>query len=399
LGNQQSAAALFDSSAWTFTSLPNGRTNMPTADVHGRFQKLKGELEASLVEREGEIECMLTGMIAQEHVLLVGDPGTAKSQLCRSVAAGIHGARKIERQVNKFTTPEELFGPVSVTSLKNDRYQRIIVNMLPDVEIAFLDEVFKASSAILNTMLSVMNERTFDNGGTLVQCPLRVMVGASNEWPVGEGFSELGALFDRFLIRKTVRPVTHGKRESLIFDNRPAVSECVTLSDIDTACTEAQATPFQPDAQEAYLQILDELHTQGIDAGDRRMVKGAKVAQASAWLAGSPTVEVAHLECLKDVLWSDPQEQPSKAAEIVMKIANPVGSEVYALLGEAEELLSSFNHDNLADSKNYESIQKLGECQKKLKKLNDPSGRAAKATDYIKNRVLSIQKKMMGLAS
>lgn len=372
---------------------------MPTAAVQARFATMRANLNNSLIEREEEIEAVLLGMVAQEHVLLVGDPGTAKTMLSENVTLGISGATPFDIQLNKFTTPEELCGPVSVTSLKADKYRRLTDGYLPKADVALIDEVGKASSAILNTMLKIMNEREYHNGGIKEKCPLRVMIGASNEWPIGEGFSDVGAMFDRFLIRKQMRRVSPANRRKLLFAKLPLMSACVSLADLDIATTEAVAMPWSPDAENALDEIVSLLHAQGIDPGDRRLRKSVKIAQAAAWLDGSADVQVTHLECLQHVLWDAPQEQPAKCSEIVCKIANPVGAEINAVLAEAEELLGFCTPDKLTDQKTFESIGKLKDSVKKLNGMKDASGKATRAKDYIQSRLMEIQKQMLGMAS
>jgi MoxR-like ATPase len=140
-------------------------------------------------------------VLAGEHVLLLGPPGTAKSALVRAIAQAF-GGTYFERLLTKFSTPEELFGPISLKALEQDRYQRVTAGKLPEAEFAFVDEVFKANSAILNSLLTAMNERLFHNDGAPTQMPLVALFGASNELPEGK---ELEALFDRFLLRFDVQ--------------------------------------------------------------------------------------------------------------------------------------------------------------------------------------------------
>ena len=162
---------------------------------------LQKELSARFFERDAVIEGLLCAMIAGQHVLLVGPPGTGKSELAHELCKRVTGARYFQWLLTRFTTPEELFGPVSLKALEHDRYTRVTDGKLPTAHVAFLDEVFKASSAILNTLLSVMNERVFHDGEKPVNVPLLSMVGATNELPEED---ELLALSDRFLLRYEV---------------------------------------------------------------------------------------------------------------------------------------------------------------------------------------------------
>ena len=149
---------------------------------------------------------LLLAALCGEHVLFIGPPGTAKSELGRRLSKLCSGSF-FERLLTKFSVPEELFGPLSMRALEDDEYVRQTEGYLPSASVAFIDEIFKANSAILNSLLTVLNERLFDNGSERVKIPLLCMVGASNELPESE---ELDALYDRFLIRKKVDQVTAG---------------------------------------------------------------------------------------------------------------------------------------------------------------------------------------------
>lgn len=183
-------------------------TTTETTTVREKFHATIADAVRSLIERDGEVLAVLLALIAGEHVLLVGPPGTAKSALCNLLTSWQNGvAFKI--LLTKFTDPSETCGPLDLPALKAGRYERLTAGMLPDCDIAFADEVFKASSAILNTLLTMMEERTFKNGRNLINCPLQMLIGASNEFPGDHdgGGEELGALFDRFLVRRIVSPI------------------------------------------------------------------------------------------------------------------------------------------------------------------------------------------------
>lgn len=166
------------------------------------------ELEAGLVERSLEARILLLAAFCGEHLLLLGPPGTAKSLLARRLVRFLgKEAVFFERLLTRFSVPEELFGPLSLKGLEQDEYLRKTTGYLPEASIAFVDEIFKANSAILNSLLSIVNERVFDNGPERVAVPLRCLVAASNEAPESE---ELEALYDRLLFRLIVNPVSDG---------------------------------------------------------------------------------------------------------------------------------------------------------------------------------------------
>ncbi len=162
------------------------------------------ELERGLLQRDVAARALLLAALAGEHVLLLGPPGTAKSELARRLQRLLPGAHYFERLLTRFSVPEELFGPLSLKALEEDRYERLTEGYLPTAEVAFLDEVFKANSAILNTLLGLLHERCFDNGLRRLNVPLVCLVGASNEVPQDES---LQAFYDRFLLRVPVHPV------------------------------------------------------------------------------------------------------------------------------------------------------------------------------------------------
>src|SRR5262247_4292685 len=138
-----------------------------------------------LVEREALVEMVALSAVAEEHVLVIGPPGTAKSEAVRRIARAT-GGQYFEYLLGRFTEPSEIFGPVDLHKLKDGLVETETKGMLPEAEIAFLDEVFQGSTAILNTLLAILNERTFTRGHTRIACPLRVCVGASNALPVDE---------------------------------------------------------------------------------------------------------------------------------------------------------------------------------------------------------------------
>jgi MoxR-like ATPase len=360
-------------------------------NVQEKFQATRTELSASLIEREQEVDLVLTALAAQEHVLLVGPPGTAKSLLADSLVGWISGGEKFSVLMTKFTTPEEVFGPVSVNGLKADQYRRLVDGYLPTAHVANVDEVFKGSSAILNTLLKVLNERKYRNGDTVLDCPLQLCVGASNEWPGdGEGGKELGALFDRFLFRKLVRPI--GTEKSLarllwVRDLVPKLSTTITPGEIDLAAAEALMLPWGNEAKEALVSIHREAKKEGIVPGDRRLRKAVKAAQAFAWLNGAAQVEPDHLEVLGHVLWDDPAEQPKKVAEIVGAIANPSGMQVNGHLMEAEQLIAGVDLKDLSAASVV--AKKLSEIHSKLKSVGGP--RAERAMEFVKDETRRIK--------
>ncbi len=200
----------------------------PLRPVRLRLADLVDALEHGLIERRRQVRLALLTALAGEHTLLIGPPGTAKSELARRLHLAFEDALYFERLLTRFSVPEELFGPLSISALEQDRYERQTAGYLPQASIAFIDEVFKANSAILNALLTLLNERKFDNGAGRQVCPLISVIGATNEVPAGEVAE---AFFDRFLTRLTVGPVTAGGFHDLLaLDGRHGLHVDAALS-------------------------------------------------------------------------------------------------------------------------------------------------------------------------
>src|SRR5215468_973543 len=157
-----------------------------------RLAQIARSLESKFLGKEEVIRLLLIATIAGEHAVLIGPPGTAKSALIRMFARLLQ-AHYFECLLTRFTEPNEIFGPVDIAAFREGRYQRRTEGMLPDSEIVFLDEVFKSNSAILNALLTLLNERKYTSGGQILRCPLISVFAASNEVP---GDETLNAIFD-----------------------------------------------------------------------------------------------------------------------------------------------------------------------------------------------------------
>ena len=362
--------------------------------VRDKFAAVRKELGDSLIERSEEIDLLLTALIAGEHLLLVGPPGCGKSLLIDSLMKWTYGS-KFCCLLNKYTLTEELFGPYSLTELKNDRFVRITTNRLPEAKFIFLDELFKSSSSILNTLLKLLNERTFDRGdGVTLRVPLELCLAASNEWPEGDSKKELGALFDRFLLRKTVNPIsTQAGRQKLLWANQaPEFSTSLSAHELTAARLDAQGLSWSKEAKQALESVLDELSRQGVKPSDRRQFKSIAVVQGYAWLQGAEDVQPEHLEVLQHVLWNDPAEESAKVRSVILQIAAPLGMRVSGLIGETEQILSSVNTKDLGATATAAS--KLSEIQKSLKAMKE-TPKAVAALAYVKEQITQLRLKSL----
>src|SRR5437763_13099337 len=205
------------------------------------LRTIRDELQQVFLERTELIDGALVALVAAQHVLVIGPPGTAKSMLADEVCRRLDGAQYFQWLLTRFTTPEELFGAVSLKALENDDYRRLTTHKLPEAHIAFLDEIFKASSAILNTILTLMNERRFHNGRDVAEVPLLTLFAAANELPEDD---ELLALHDRFLLRFVVDYLGEDFRFLKLLQARPpAARTTLPLAALEEARAAAAALP------------------------------------------------------------------------------------------------------------------------------------------------------------
>ncbi len=252
------------------------------------LQKILNELSKPFVGREEEAKVILLALLTKEHAVLIGEPGTAKSALIRR-AAQILNMKCFMYLLTKYTEPAELFGPLDINALKDGKYVRITSHKLPEAEIAFLDEIFKANSAILNTLLTIMNERLFYDGYTEIRVALWSLFGASNEVPQEP---ELEALYDRFLLRHYVKPLPDDLWKQLLrkawdierfgYQQPEIIIDRNTLDKMHGMVFEVSFSGVES----KLLKIFSVLESKNIHLTDRRKGKALKVIAANALING-----------------------------------------------------------------------------------------------------------------
>jgi MoxR-like ATPase len=299
------------------------------------LRAIREELQQIFLERTDLIDGALVALLAAQHVLVIGPPGTAKSMLADEVCRRLTGAQYFQWLLTRFTTPEELFGAVSLKALEQDDYRRLTTHKLPEAHVAFLDEIFKASSSILNTILTVMHERRFHNGREVAAVPLLTLFGAANELPEDD---ELLALHDRFVLRFVVGYIDEDFRFLKLLQSRPpATRTTLPLDALERARAEAAAVTVGGDVLRAVTDLRRELRQKNLAVSDRRYAQAVGVLRAHAYLNGRDAVGDEDIPFLEHVLWRDPADQ-AQVRDTIRELLRGYEDEVRVLLYQSREL-------------------------------------------------------------
>ncbi len=312
-----------------------------------KLQALREELNQTFLERESIIDGLLALYIARQHGLLLGPPGTGKSALVSAASQVFSGAQYFQWLLTKFTTPEEIFGPYSIRALQQDRFERLTTNYLPTAHVAFLDEIFKANSAILNALLTLLNERLFYNNGVPTPSPLITCIGASNELPEG---AELAALYDRFTLRYWVGYVQDTDcLKQILLSRLTLLQTRVSLDKLTLMQQEAAQLDIPAPVVDGLITIKDQLETENLVASDRRWKQILRLLQAYAYIQGDAAVSEEHFDLLPDCLWSKPQDR-QMIQRIVAKVGNPITVKALEILDAAKEAVQQLGQPNAQDA-------------------------------------------------
>lgn len=332
----------------------------------GAWQAFEQGLQARFFERERVIHGLMVSLVAGQNVFLLGSPGTGKSALARALCKGV-GGRYFETLVTQSSSPETILGPVSVKALtEEDTYRHNVTGMLPDSDIGFVDEIWKANSALLNEMLPIINERVVHNHpvpGQHLTVPLRMLVAASNELPNGD--DQLEAMWDRFAMRFEVKPLKHGSNflQMLTAGGPKTALQGPSLNEVDAASSLVDDVKWAG-IEETFLKLWDLAPKWGVYVSDRRWKQCLRLVKANAVLAGRTEVEPSDLLILADALWQEPDQQV-KVRQSLLGVVDPA-------LGQAEELVDASEEQwrtaMTIDGEAQDVAAKVSEAAAKLKK-------------------------------
>ncbi|WP_440099034.1 AAA family ATPase [Streptosporangium sp. H16] len=299
-------------------------TTRPARMLARTYAQRLNEVKERFVGRDRVIDLLGIAALCNEHVLVIGPPGTAKTRLLNDFC-GMLETKPFTYLLTRFTEPAEIFGPINVKRFQQDGvYEINTEGMLPTARVAFLDEVFQGSSAILNTLLTLINERTFHDGRTSGTTPLITLVGSSNEIPDDP---VLAAFSDRFLLRCNLDYVDDEQVEEVLALGWKAERQRIQADGAaaDPHGNRLYAPISAPDLRslqravgeidltavlDRYMEIMRVLRGEGIAFSDRRAVKAQKIFAASALLAGRSRAELSDLAYLIH-LWTAPEDEES----------------------------------------------------------------------------------------
>lgn len=378
-------------------------------DLQRKFDTLRNSLNDKHQERYEEIDISLTALLSGFHVAMIGAPGSAKSMLAEDLTDAFEGSSIFKVQINQFSTPEEIYGPLNVSLLKEGRYEHVIEGYLPTAELAYVDEFFNANSSLQNAFLLAMNERKFKQGNNRIDIPLVSLIASSNHFPQGE---DLWALWDRFHFRRKVEYIHEpGNFVKMVKGTEHFEVPSMSMRELKEAQSQVSSVHIPEDLYDRVLGIRGDLDLEGILVSDRRYRQAMRALQAFAWLDGRETVDDIDFGIMTHMLWSR-EEDIKTVSKVVLRHTNPLDLAAEEIIDAVDEIASNLA-SALAELKNtgaepsealhrqgVEWFHKTKQMAKEVKKLRvkaDESGRRSAKVEEAKNRLVRTSKEIARL--
>lgn len=355
------------------------------------IRQVENDLNSVLIERQPVVRLLLACAVAGQHLCLLGQPGTAKTFLVDQFARRVIDPANTPNVIpmfdvlmSKFTTPEEIFGPVNVAALKNGAYERVIEGSLPQARFAHLDEGWKANSAIMNSLLKLTNERKYKHGTQWLDAPLQALVISSNEMPQEDN---LTAIWDRMACRVEVPKLSPAGRRELNFRFTrpggwpvPVPQAYITVQELEQARVDASFLPVSDQILDSALELIDAVEQKGVRVSERRQGIMWGVVRAHAYIEGRQEVEPEDLQILEHILWNDLGQR----VEVSKAIADCIGK----FVSEGKNISDSLAEDMQVF---LTKLPKLDSKQRSVEAglMNDKIKIAMKALKALKNTAIN----------
>ena len=359
------------------------------------LQNFRASLNDAFLERTEIIDGVIASIITEQNCFLFGAPGTGKSELVRQIANGFNGCKFFGYLLSPTTDPSELYGPVAVSKLLEDEYTRDIKGYLPDSNIAFLDELFRGSSAVLNSLLQVLNERTFNNGKELVQTKIKSVVAATNSFPSEES---LQAFCDRFLFRPTIEGLKKPTSKRKLYDwalsgDRPSVKSDLTIESLQILKQEADEVKVSDEFIDIFTECMDMLESRGMVISDRRRVQILKFLRGWAIVQGDDTLHPDYLhQTLHHIVYQS-EEDLETIKEVVDQVVPTADQFIRSLKKASGGIMNEFNSLRTRNMSNLNEVNEhMQKLKKILKELRHIAGKCEEALDSSKVRFTASQR-------
>ena len=366
----------------------NGTTTLAGAGI-SKLVEIEKEL-GWYAEREDVAHTMIVALLTRQHHLQIGPPGTAKSHMIRAIVRAIVGVNYFEKLVGKALAVDELLGPTSLNGIKEDDFRRVVENFMPWAHIVFLDELYRAGDVLIDPTLSILNERVFTNGRTVIDCPLISLFSGTNMLYEGPA---LDAFDSRIVFRVMVDYVREEQSVDQLIDCAdlddgagPSTEKIgLTLEELEAAQEMVKDVEFPPDARMILKKIRQEFRNESIGFDDRKLIWLVTILKAEALLNGRTSVESEDFTILEHVLWRKPEEQ-RKVSAMVLRVSNPWLEEARKHLDDVTTSVTEAR-SRIREAKranDYTTAQEIG---------NDCSARIVEIIETLERRVGETQGK------